>query len=305
MKFLQLLVSSNIFVAVTILSPGSLPLGSLLSGLPFNFVQRFGVQADSRAIAQSCPLPLLDRLASHRIAPGETLADIAKRYKLRPETIMGLNVNARSTVLPIGETLLIPPFNGIRVNVPPGRLIRDVAKQYKVRADVLFELNGCQPAPSTLFIPGITWSPSYDTPAIVPSSVLKFTFPLRMAAPVLTKFGFRPNTRLESHSGVDLAAKLEAPVLAVAPGTIAFAGSQGPSGNLIVINHPKGFQTRYAHLGSVAVKLGQRVSEGETIGTVGQTGVPSVKEPHLHFEVRSNTKLGWVAEDPLPWLGMK
>lgn len=294
MKILHLLFASKIFLVIN--------LATLIS---LFFIQIFGVQVDSKAIAQSCPLPLLDRLTSHRIAPGETLADIARRYKLRPETIMGLNLNARSSELPIGETLLIPPFNGIRVNVPPGRLIRDVAKQYKVRADVLFELNGCQPAPSTLFIPGITWSPSYDTQAIVPSSVLKFTFPLQSAAPVLTKFGFRPNTRLESHSGVDLGAKLEAPVLAVAEGTIAFAGPQGSSGNLVVINHPKGYQTRYAHLGTVKVKVGQRLTGGETIGTVGQTGTPSVQAPHLHFEVRSNTKLGWVAEDPLPWLGLK
>jgi murein DD-endopeptidase MepM/ murein hydrolase activator NlpD len=269
----------------------------------FNVAQIVG--GTPRAMAQSCPLPLLDRLTSHRIAPGETIADVAQRYKLRPETIMGLNLNARSTMLPIGETLLIPPFNGIRVNVPPGMIIRDVAKQYKVRADVLFEINGCQPAPSTLFIPGITWSPRYDTKAIVPSSLLKFTFPLQGSSPVLTKFGFRPDSTIEPHSGVDLAATLKAPVFAVAEGTIAFAGPQGAAGNLVVINHPKGFQTRYAHLASVSVKLGQRLTGGETIGTVGQTGVPSVKASHLHFEVRSNTKLGWVAEDPLPWLGLK
>ncbi len=262
-------------------------------------------RSELRAIAQSCPAPVLDRLTSHRIVSGETIADIARRYKISPETIMGFNFNARSGTLPIGGTLLIPPFNGIRVNVPPGMIIRDVAKQYKVRGDVLFEINGCQPAPSVLFIPGITWSPRYDTKAIVPSSILKFTFPLQASGPVLTKFGFRPDTRLESHSGVDLAAPLKSRVFAVAEGTIAFAGSQGASGNLIVINHPKGYQTRYAQLGSVEVKLGQQVTAGETIGTVGQTGVPSVREPHLHFEVRSNTKLGWVAEDPLPWLGLK
>lgn len=271
------------------------------------------VSGDPRAIAQTCSTPLLDRLTSHRIAAGETLGELAKRYGVSSETLMGLNVNARSTPLPIGETIWIPPFNGIRVNVPPGMLIRDVAKQYKVRADVLFEINGCQPAPAVLFIPGITWSPRYDTRPIAPSSRLKFLFPLpvsgAVSGTVLTRFGFQADTTadttVEAHSGVDLAAPLKTSVLAVAPGTIAFAGSQGSSGLMIVINHAKGLQTRYAQLGTVAVKVGQRVAAGEMIAAVGQTGSPSVKAPHLHFEVRSNTKLGWVAEDPLPWLGLK
>ena len=253
-------------------------------------------------IAQTCPLPVLNRLVSHKIASGETLATIGQRYKVTPETIMGFNPQVRSA-LPVGETIVIPPFNGIRVNVLPGTLIRDVAQRYKVRADVLFELNGCQPAPSLLFVPGIIWSPRYDTRPTPPSSVLKFVSPLSPIGKVLTRFS--TSARDETHSGLDLVATIAAPVFAVADGTIAFSGLQGNFGNLVVINHAKGYQTRYAQLSKLTVKVGQQVKAGETIGTVGQTGSPSAKEPHLHFEVRSNTKLGWVAEDPLPWLGLK
>ena len=255
-------------------------------------------------IAQTCPLPVLNRLASHKITSGETLATIGQRYKVTPETIMGFNPQVRSA-LPVGETIVIPPFNGIRVNVLPGTLIRDVAQRYKVRADVLFELNGCQPAPSVLFVPGIVWSPRYDTRPRDPSSVIKFVSPLSPIGKVLTRFSSISGRDGETYPGVDLAATIAAPVFAVADGTVAFAGSQGDFGNLVVINHAKGYQTRYAQLSKLMVKVGQQVKAGTAIGTVGQTGSSSVKEPHLHFEVRSNTKLGWVAEDPLPWLELK
>ena len=254
------------------------------------------------AKSQTCPLPVLDRLVSHKIISGETLRTIGQRYKVTPETIMGFNPQVRSA-LPLGETIVIPPFNGIRVNVLPGTLIRDVAQRYKVRADVLFELNGCQPAPSVLFVPGIIWSTRYDTRPTAPSNVLKFVPPLSRIGNVLTPFS--TSSERKTHSGLDLASPIAAPVFAVADGTIAFSGVQGDFGNLVVINHAKGYQTRYAQLATLTVKVGQKVQAGETIGTVGQTGSPSAKEAHLHFEVRSNTKLGWVAEDPLPWLGLK
>lgn len=255
-------------------------------------------------IAQTCPLPVLNRLVSHKIISGETLVTIGQRYKVTPETIMGFNPQVRSAV-PVGQTIIIPPFNGIRVNVPSGTLIRDVAQRYKVRADVLFELNGCQPAPSVLFVPGIVWSPRYDTRPTVPSSVLKFVSPLSPVGKVLTRFSSIAGRDDETHPGVDLAATIAAPVYAVVDGTVAFSGLQGDFGNLVVVNHAKGYQTRYAQLSGRSVKVGQQVKAGDPIGTVGQTGSPSVREPHLHFEVRSNTKLGWVAEDPLPWLGLK
>lgn len=255
-------------------------------------------------IAQTCPVPVLNRLASHKIASGETLATIGQRYKVTPETIMGFNPQVRSA-LPVGQTIVIPPFNGIRINVLPGTLIRDVAQLYKVRADLLFELNGCQPAPPVLFIPGIIWSPRYDTRPTDPSTVLKFVSPLSSIGKVLTRFSSISGRDGETSPGVDLAATIAAPVFAVADGTVAFSGLQGDFGNLVVINHAKGYQTRYAQLSGRSVKVGQQVNAGKPIGTVGQTGSPSAKEPHLHFEVRSNTKLGWVAEDPLPWLGLK
>ncbi len=252
-----------------------------------------------------CPRPAIDRFTTYTSTSGETLSQIAQRHNLSIETLLGVNRSVRTGGIPAGTAIVIPPFNGIRVNVPPGMLLRDAAKKYKVRPDVLFEVNGCQPNPREIFVPGITWTPALDQTA--PAIVFAIGYPLPKSGQVLTPFGFRVGDRssVETHSGVDLGGPIGTPVLAAADGTIAFTGFQGALGNLIVINHIQGYQTRYAQLGEIQVKRGQQVRRGEAIAIVGQSGRPSHKEPHLHFEVRSNSQLGWVAEDPLPLLGRK
>ncbi len=260
------------------------------------------ISARAQAAADSvCPKPALDRLTNHTVTEGETLDSIAKSYSLIPATIMGLNPDARSGSVSSGQVLKIPPYNGIRVDVPSGMLLRDLAKKYKVRADVLFEVNGCQPSPRVAFIPGVNWSPSEA--ARSPQTVvirLTTSYPLPQSATTLLGYGWKLKGEGEVglHTGVDLAASVGTSVLASADGTVAFAGNQGTYGNVLVINHAQGYQTRYAQLEKLKVKVGDRVSRGESIATVGQSGKPSSPEAHLHFELRSNSKLGWVAEDP-------
>ncbi len=90
--------------------------------------------------------------------------------------------------------------------------------------------------------------------------------------------------------------------MAAGGGTVAFAGPQGDYGNLVVVNHQAGKQTRYAHLKDLAVQVGQKVRSGEVLGSVGMTGKRDIPQAHLHFEVRYNSGSGWVAEDPLLYL---
>lgn len=94
--------------------------------------------------------------------------------------------------------------------------------------------------------------------------------------------------------------------LKVEEGTVAFAGEQGSYGNLVVVNHQGGRQTRYAHLqDGCFVKTGQKVKPQDKLGTVGSTGQPDVNKPHLHFELRYSSPQGWVAQDPEPNLKLK
>lgn len=93
-----------------------------------------------------------------------------------------------------------------------------------------------------------------------------------------------------SHKGIDLAAPAGTPVTSPAHGvvvvaTTAYEPSPG-SGTVIMIEHGDGIATFFAHLGSLAVGVGQVIEEGAVIATVGSTGKST--GPHLHFEVRSN-----------------
>lgn len=245
-----------------------------------------------------CSQPALSKLVRHQVAPGETLASIAQKYNLIPATLIGMNPELQNGQVAVGRKILIPPYNGIRLNVPKGQTWQQLAAKYKVRADVLFEINGCQTKPKVVFIPGVNWSPP---PVVTSSSRALIDYPLAQKAAVALGYGWQLNpssSRVFFHSGLDLVAPEGTPVEAVAAGTVAFAGEQGSYGNLVVINHQGGNQSRYAQLQSIAVKTGQVVKAGDLIGKVGTTGDPSSSQAHLHFELRYASKLGWTAEDP-------
>ena len=85
------------------------------------------------------------------------------------------------------------------------------------------------------------------------------------------------------HGGIDIACSTGASVMASSSGVVIEAGWNGSYGYTILINHPDGKQTRYAHLSRLYVSYGQSVSQGEVIGLSGNTG--NSTGPHLHFEI--------------------
>ena len=114
---------------------------------------------------------------------------------------------------------------------------------------------------------------------------LPFAHPLNETFQYTSGFGPRWGTM---HYGTDMAARHGSPILATADGTIDFAGWEKGYGKLVKIKHDFGYETRYAHLSKIAVKVGQRISQGARIGEMGNTGRST--GTHLHYEIRRNGK---------------
>ena len=94
------------------------------------------------------------------------------------------------------------------------------------------------------------------------------------------------NRKLTSHSGVDISTNTGVPIVAPADGIVVKANWASGYGQVIYISHGYGYSSRYGHLSKIAVKAGQKIKRGDTIGYVGSTGRST--GPHLHYEVRVN-----------------
>lgn len=119
-----------------------------------------------------------------------------------------------------------------------------------------------------------------------------------VAGPISSPFGWR-NLSVGGnrfHGGIDVVAPSGTPVVAARGGRVTFAGWSGAYGYAVFVDHETGWQTRYAHLSRIDVRLGDVVRQGVPIGAVGSTGAST--NPHLHFEVRFEGR----ALDPLQFV---
>lgn len=120
-----------------------------------------------------------------------------------------------------------------------------------------------------------------------------FALPLRSSFRYTSGFGRRWG---RMHEGIDMAGTMGSPVYATADGTVTHAGWESGYGNMVEIRHDFGIVTRYGHLSKVRVEKGQRVSRGERIGDMGNTGRST--GTHLHYEVRT----GGTAVNPMTFI---
>ncbi|HXC28030.1 MAG TPA: peptidoglycan DD-metalloendopeptidase family protein [Stellaceae bacterium] len=106
---------------------------------------------------------------------------------------------------------------------------------------------------------------------------------------ITSPFGVRAdpeNDRAGFHTGVDLAAAYDTPVYSTAPGTVTFAGFRDDYGRIVEIDHGNGIATRYAHLHSFTVSVGEHVAAHQQVGYLGSSG--RATGPHVHYEVVVN-----------------
>ena len=121
---------------------------------------------------------------------------------------------------------------------------------------------------------------------------------------ITSNFGYRihPISKVRKlHGGVDLVKNHNDPIYAFRKGTVSFAGRNNQGfGNLVIVNEPNGYRNFYAHLNSINVKKGQKVTTNTMIGRQGATG--NVTGSHLHFEVRNKNN---IAVDPIKYINSK
>jgi len=202
--------------------------------------------------------------AWHVVEAGETPVSIAKRAGIPLDDFLEINGLHRNDPLEPGRPVFL---FGNPTGLAPAE-------------------PGPEPAPAEPAPPSTT-SP---TPSALPA-------PLRwpMAAPRLTsRFGKRWG---KPHEGIDMAAPIGTPVFAAQAGSVIYAGDQVRGyGNMVVVKHADELVTVYAHNSVLLVHTGDRVTAGQEIARVGDTGRSTA--PHLHFEVRRrDTPL-----DPMPFL---
>ena len=118
-----------------------------------------------------------------------------------------------------------------------------------------------------------------------------FAMPVKDSFRFTSGFGFRRDPKgagNRMHEGTDLAGAYGTPVYATADGVVTFAGWDSGYGRLIKIQHEFGIETRYAHQSQLRVEVGQRVSRGDRIGDMGNSGRST--GTHLHYEIRFGGK---------------
>jgi murein DD-endopeptidase MepM/ murein hydrolase activator NlpD len=244
--------------------------------------------------------------ANYVVKSGDSIAWIAKTYNVSVNTILWANNMKKGDKLTTGEVLLILPCSGVEYTIKSKDSLKSIAKLYKVDVNDIVQnnditLNTPLVPGDTLIIPNATKFDEGGTPiptknlgaSIAKDKLFYEQHPIQNLAgyyidPVP---GYRLSQGLHDNNAVDLAVSVGTPIHAAADGKVILArtGYNGGFGNLVIIDHPNGTQTLYAHQSKILTQAGAEVFQGQVIGLTG--GKPGAfgsghsTGPHLHFEV--------------------
>jgi murein DD-endopeptidase MepM/ murein hydrolase activator NlpD len=255
------------------------------------------------------------------VKTGDTLSSIAEDWDVTVDTVKWAN-NLSSDLVRPGQTLDIPPSDGVLVTVKKGDTLTGLATKYSASDQAIADFNwldypftleegtqlfipeGKMPTPTATIAKRSTPS-SYVSNRSVPSTNVGAADPnvgKFLGWPVQNGGKISQYYKGVYHRGIDIADRTLPNIVAPASGTVIFAGCYGtcpPLGSTyggsnyawsIQIDHGNGYTTWYAHLKNIYVRSGQSVSKGTVIGQMGSTGRST--GPHLHFEVRKGSAYG-------------
>lgn len=244
---------------------------------------------------------------THTIAGGESLYTIARKYDVTTQSIVQANGLSSPDKIVVGQQIIIPGRSDLirTPDKPAAAPVTQVANAGTLAAPTPLakpQNNGAAalqtaatPAPATVPVatPQPTAAPTQvaNTPAAEPAMSGNDKFRWPASGRVIVDFAASRGT------GINIDVPEGSTVKAAENGTVIYVGSGVEGyGNLILIRHPNGYVSAYAHLKAMSVAKGAVVNRGDAIGTVGMTG--SVSKPQLHFELRK----GATPVDPMPLL---
>lgn len=226
---------------------------------------------------------LIDQIEEYRVKKGDNLWDIARRYGIDVDTIIGANDITNMNRIKPGDIIRILPVKGILYKINPGENLWTISRQFDIDIDEIVKANNI--ADPDLVKPGRL--------LILPGAKPEFGYKERLQR----KFIKPVNARISSyfggrwgrmHEGIDYAVNLGTPIKAAGSGKVIYSGWASGYGKTIIIEHRKGLRTLYAHNSELLAHSGEWVEQGEIIAKSGNTGRST--GPHLHFEVQINGK---------------
>ncbi|MCB1178811.1 MAG: peptidoglycan DD-metalloendopeptidase family protein [Leptospiraceae bacterium] len=219
------------------------------------------------------------KLKTYYVREGESLEEIAARFRTTPKIIAMHSKIKKSAVLVEGQKLIVPEKQGILYKLKSGDSLAKVASTYKVSIDDVMTENSLDnpdllPMGRKLFLPG----------AVLPDPPPIWFKPVSSGI-ITSGFGWRTFPRYQFHEAWDLKAQYE-PVKAARSGKVIFSGWMGGYGNVVIIEHTSELKTLYAHNSKLFVREGEYILGGKVISRSGCTGY--CFGAHLHFEVIKN-----------------
>lgn len=213
------------------------------------------------------------------VAAGDTLYSLSRKYSVPVNDLAVMNNLSAPFTLSVGQKLRVP-----NLSTAPVRSTVSASGTTTVVAGGKTAVT--EKAPVTAQTKEkISSDPTQKLPTISARSSSKFSWPVQ--GKILSGYGAKSDGLF--NDGINIAATRGTAVKAAENGVVAYAGNEVKGmGNLIIVQHSGGWMTVYAHLDSMTVRRGTKVSVGQKIGTVGETG--KVDQPQLHFEIRKGTK---------------